>query len=141
MGIPELTTSSVQAMGSVKQYKLEGFPLAVSKAFTRQGLASLASNASLTVRENYVLDELVYTLKVYLLKRSTEPLEVAVEMEPINWYEHLKRDHFPEWFKRRWPVKCKKQYYKIEREIRVCPHSTETWPDPSHIRYITFEED
>lgn len=24
--------------------------------------------------------------------------------EPLNWFEHLKKDHAPKWFKKRWPV-------------------------------------
>lgn len=36
---------------------------------------------------------------------SAETSELEV---PATWWQHLKRDHFPAWFTRRWPVRVAK---------------------------------
>lgn len=34
------------------------------------------------------------------VKKATDPLKV-----PSSWWQHFKRDHFPAWALKRWPVK------------------------------------
>lgn len=45
---------------------------------------------------------------------------------PINWFEMLKRDHAPEWFKRRFPVK---EYIDTVEVKDIFPFPNMKFPD------------
>ena len=65
----------------------------------------------------------------YLLDQFCDEVRVKMETEifgldqptsypvgtlvPKNWWEHLKDDHFPEWWKKRWPV----QHKEVWRDV------------------------
>ena len=83
---------------------------------------------------------MVYQLQVWLLKDSHKHMEqVTIKMEPINWWQMMK-EGFPEWFKRRWPVKLRERVYLVETQIRVCPHADIAWDDSKHINFLTYED-
>lgn len=51
--------------------------------------------------------------------KATVPYRVInrrVLERPLNWWEHLKRDHAPKWFTKRWPIRTKQEWFEI-REL------------------------
>ena len=57
--------------------------------------------------------------------KTKEVFEVPyIIQEPSNWWQMLKRDHFPQWWLLRWPVKTKKKkcYTKFTIDFQ------EYWP-------------
>lgn len=69
-----------------------------------------------------MLEQVRYTLSHRVLEEKLVEKEHSAEVTahakvsavafvtmdfPRSWWQHLKRDHFPAWWKRRWPVKTK----------------------------------
>ena len=83
---------------------------------------------------------MVLDLTGWILRDSHEHELVTKEAQvPATWWDMLVRDKFPLWWKKRWPIKTKVQYFTFEQQVRVCPHADIAWPDPAHLDFITFE--
>lgn len=56
--------------------------------------------------EDIVRMELVSRLHTYVLRdKIFEGTDHHVVAYPATWWQHLKADHLPAWFRRRWPVR------------------------------------
>ena len=83
-------------------------------------------NNRLKVQE--IVSQMDYTMHrrmLALILNHQNPKRI-VYRTPANWWEFLKRDHAPEWFKKRWPVR-----ENVESvEIKDCyPFPEEKMPD------------
>lgn len=64
---------------------------------------------------NHYTQNIVQEIRGFIWSEKRD-LEVdASSKEPLNWWEMLKRDRAPLWFRERFPV----QFRNIERKIRV----------------------
>lgn len=52
--------------------------------------------------EDYITGRLEYQINAYIFSEKMGAHTVRV---PENWWEHLKKDHAPAWFLKRWPIK------------------------------------
>lgn len=71
-----------------------------------QAGTTVADTACLSVHEDDIAGQLVYKLTAEVLAERLETgrFERTVRV-PATWWEHLKRDHAPAWFTRRFPVR------------------------------------
>lgn len=128
-----------------EDYSWLGNPLVTQHALHRKKVAAreevseyVLNNARLDV-EKYVMDRLVYNLTTFVMSERLAPdvVEIVVDAKaevPASWWQHLKRDHFPQWYTRRWPVVNEvvvSPYHgsvNIERELTY-PASTQILPE------------
>lgn len=76
-----------------------------------------------------------YLLRSPIVEKRTTYFEV-----PSTWWQHLKRDHFPAWLLRRFPVEMTKVPFEYETNLRVCPHSDTSFPaDQAHIDFLVSD--
>jgi len=52
---------------------------------------------------------------------------------PKDWWQHLKRDHAPEWFIKRWPVKYKDSYKLVVTHWAGYPELPLYLPNTGHV--------
>lgn len=92
-------------------YTLKSLKVAFAKRF---GAAALAKTR---VEFQYGLDHLTDEVRVQIETKifgQQMPQEYMVSMlVPKNWWQHLVDDHFPYWWKQRWPVKHKEVYRNV----------------------------
>lgn len=63
-------------------------------------------NAQLDCYRYANIDALFAKLSAYVLKEEFEPVtETLTQSIPATWWQHFKRDHFPNWLVRRFPVR------------------------------------
>lgn len=43
--------------------------------------------------------------------------KIEINTVPLNWWQHLKKDHAPEWFVKKWPVKYKTETHVITGHV------------------------
>ena len=105
----------------------------------------LRNTLKLNVDLDYILKGMMLRLTGWILRDQhkhtvTKTMSISV---PTTWWEMLKRDHLPEWWKRRWPVvnHTLTKDYTFEEEVRVCPHADVAWKDPHHIEFLEFQSD
>lgn len=46
-------------------------------------------------------------------KIASQKLDTIVMCKPKTWFDHLKQDHFPKWFKKRFPVRYDYEEYEV----------------------------
>lgn len=110
---------------AVRREVFETREVAVMGRFTQETL-------TFTTQEDPVRLELVAKLHAHVLAKEihqgTDRHEVS---HPATWWQHLKADHLPAWFRRRWPVRYRKIAvdfdYRIlqtypEADVPVPPH-------------------
>lgn len=102
---------------------------AVRMQWERVGFATRRS-AKIRVEEDEVLNHLVWELSSYVLTHHQTPQTFTVHWRvPSSWWQHFKKDKYPAWALKRWPVR----YEKIERtvthhrhyaypEVNIAPH-------------------
>jgi hypothetical protein len=73
---------------------------------------------------DWMYENLLVRLSAYVLTEQLadeyHPVSLGL---PATWWQHLKQDHAPEWFKRRWPVR----FRKMTCQIHV--RTSGTYPD------------
>lgn len=89
---------------------LNGTPQLIKKTYDahKVGVMGQFSRELLewTTEENPVQMHLVAKLHTYVLRDKVfEGTDHHVVACPATWWQHLKADHFPGWFRRRWPVR------------------------------------
>ena len=111
---------------AVPEFHSEEFQAAVRKAFQQTALDFGFANARMTLIErgglwNYGMARIAVR---YLARTActTELRGEALDI-PVNWWNMLKRDHFPAWLKRWMPVKTRqvRVVYRFEHTY-TCPH-------------------
>ena len=107
----------------------------------------LRDTLRLSGRADRLLGAMVLQLTGWILRDSHEHELVSKEAEvgvdaPATWWDMLVEDHFPEWWKARWPVRHKRitrtVWARYEQQVRVCPHSDIAWPDERHLDFLTW---
>lgn len=60
----------------------------------------------LTTEDDPITNLLTAKLSAYVLTREVHRgTDAHLFRTPATWWQHLKADHFPQWYKRRWPVR------------------------------------
>jgi hypothetical protein len=118
----------------IKEVVLKKFPLTVWTSGTR-----FISNVDLVSYTDYMADQLVHYLSVWLLQGTHPQYGTTTYQIPLSWWQHFKRDNFPAWLLKRYPVKFLTKEHRYEKYINVCPHSDVKWPDAPHIRFLQYE--
>ena len=62
-----------------------------------------------------VINHMVYDIHMTVLKQS-------VEITPLSWWQHFKKDCFPKWALKKWPVKYEKNELFIKRRPNMNEH-------------------
>lgn len=89
------------------------------------------------------MSNLVYRLRSEVLAEHTGTInETRYIQVPRNWWQMLKRDCLPRWFRRRWPVKCEDAKINVTCDVWAkYPHLAEPPPRAPEfgqpIRYLT----
>lgn len=104
--------------------------------------------------ERHVWDQMLYEMTSYVLAERLAPdtckMEIKPEFEfPASWWQHLKRDHFPAWFKERWPVRNAVVVRRYVGEVRVERHLTypeasvhlpeNQWGSPVYVETMSYD--
>jgi hypothetical protein len=145
-----LRDSPVMLDSEVTRYNLERFLISTQEKLSKGVLdeelgkvPQLRSSMRISVDWDYILRGMIPRLTGWILRDEhkhnvTKTMSITV---PTTWWEMLKRDHFPEWWKRRWPVveHALTKDYVFEEEVRVCPHANVAWREPDHIEFLTFQ--
>ena len=137
-------------IGEIKSILLRQIPIGISRVLSKYDLEHLMNNHNFQSFEDRFCEGMVYTLRVYLAGNTKSDVKmventVAGDPVPTSWWQMLKRDHAPEWFKKRWPVVTSIKHYTVMQEVsysetRVCPHADVAWPDNSHLHFLTYED-
>lgn len=166
MTLPVDPQSPVYLKENLKYYSVNLLPIAVSKVLSEYELDHLMYNGDISVHEDRLARGLVFTLRTYLLgnkhtdtwtdrKKYVKKVTMEVKMEtPSTWWQMLKQEHFPEWYKKRWPVLTTPQYFSEMKEVefdvekstthsvtKICPHANEVWPHKDHLDFLVHEPD
>jgi hypothetical protein len=103
----------VATMGQVQRHLLEDAQF-------------VARTADVAFFEDRFTGNLCLSLRALVLGLRREDRERTVHLDvPASWWQHLKRDHTPEWFTRRRPVR----YERLTRTITFSVH--QTYPNAS----------
>jgi len=120
---------------SFRKAVMDRFQLASKKCLSHDALMA-ATNAQIEFYADRIAGGLVTELRTWILAGQHRAQERDV-YEPLNWFEHLKRDYAPQWVLQRFPVK-----FRLVEKIMthgptyVCPHSNQKWANSSHIEFM-----
>jgi hypothetical protein len=98
-------------------YVLKKIKVAMSKRFGKTALHYLKVQVDDYAGD--LADEVTLRFETELFGQQmlqTYPIELLV---PKNWWQHLKDDHFPEGWKRRWPVQYKSVFSDVTFDHRA----------------------
>lgn len=106
---------------------------------------ALAQRISGSFIEDFGLDLAVDRIGSEMQARLTWFMAGKVQPEILEYYEHpetwwdgFKKEHFPKWLLKKYPVKMKRVAIKIN-ETRVCPHLPVNTPfktDKLHFEFL-----
>jgi hypothetical protein len=103
--------SKADKIEEYRTYTLKSLKVQLAKRF---GAATLEKTS---VEFEYLLDKFVDDVHVrvtsYIFGVDMPTTYTVSVLVPKTWWEHLKEDHFPEWWKRKWPV----QYKEVYRDV------------------------
>ena len=71
----------------------------------------LYSNMTITQFQDRICDELHYRITATIYGEDVDRYTVIT---PATWWDHLKHDHAPNWFKLTFPVKYRKQFLSVD---------------------------
>lgn len=83
---------------------------------------------------DHSVDAMVLRLRAYCLGKKQETARVYF---PSSWWQHLKRDHAPKWFKQRFPVKETVFTYE---SAKLCPHINIKFQDNQQVHFEFMEK-
>lgn len=99
---------------NVNRNRLKLEPL---ELYCRQSLSkSFLVNPELIIDE--VIDRIIFTMRqelIYTISNADTKAIVFETKNPSSWWQHLKRDHFPKWFVKKFPI----QYVTITHNYTV----------------------
>jgi len=79
---------------------------------------------TLSAHDAFVFDSLVFRLEQAVWGENLDRLDIVT---PATWWDMLKKQHAPEWFKRRFPVRYNKQRYDMR-----CVYPKISFPEQEH---------
>jgi len=82
-------------------------------------------------------DTVIRKIRYFLLGRNThnEVIEDVVKTYPATMWEELKRDFWPRWLKKRFPVRYSKDVkHVLHKHYNVCPHLNA--PQGKHLDFM-----
>lgn len=87
------------------------------KLGTRKLLPRFIANTALFEVYEQTAEYMAMELRAYVLARKqVDEYHNAVLEVPATWWQHLKQDYFPEWYKRRWPIRFTKMVKRFRFE-------------------------
>lgn len=110
----------------VKRITLERFTIAFKKYISRDIFLQDVQIESVI---DDSIDALMLSLRAYCLGKKQQ---TAKAYFPSSWWQHLKRDHALNWFKRRFPVKETVFTYDA---AKICPHINVKFPDNQQVHF------
>jgi hypothetical protein len=119
------------------EVKLRQLRRYISEFFSEEVLSTL------TIESEHLIDRFGQRLTA-LIDLPMEPLKTCREVArcevPKGWFDHLRNEHFPNLFARRWPINYKTIEIPVEIEIgAVYPKLPEVFPRyGGNIRYVSL---
>lgn len=93
----------------------------VKLAATQYLAGEALQNLEITTWPDRISNALAYQLRTFVMGEKVHEIEKSVSFEyPATWWEHLKWNHAPTWFKTRYPVKMKKFKRTVKFEQIQC---------------------
>ncbi len=89
---------------------------------------------------DYFMDSMVYNLSTYLIGNKVHEYPVDDIKYPADWKEAFKERWFPEFLKRRYPVRYKYESTVIHH-YHLCPHVEAPWGRGEHIEFLTMMDE
>uniref|UniRef100_A0A6M3JLQ6 Uncharacterized protein n=1 Tax=viral metagenome TaxID=1070528 RepID=A0A6M3JLQ6_9ZZZZ len=108
---------------------------AVSKSFLR--------DIDIYSYDDMVADGIIKQLRFYLVgnKVNEEEYDDIIREYPATIWEELKRDFWPKWLKRRFPVRYSRDIvHKNVKHYHVCPHLETPSNQPDHINFMLLND-
>ena len=103
--------ATADKMQEYQTYTLKSLKVQLAKRF---GLATLEKTQ---VEFEHTLDRFVDEVRVrvttYIFGVDMPITHQVSILVPKTWWEHLKDDHFPKWWKKRWPVLHKRVWRNV----------------------------
>ena len=94
----------------------------------------LGTDMEVEVMTDFATGSLLASLRSWVLRNEQGCTEYLYK--PSSWWEHFKESYFPAWALKCWPV----QYTSMPfTSYRVCPHSSENWPNRKHIEFLSYD--
>jgi len=106
-----MNTAKSDTINNFETYVLKKIKIAMSKRFGKTALHYL--KVQVDDYANNLAEEVTLRFETGLFGQKmpeTYPIELLI---PKNWWEHLKDDNFPTWWKRKWPVQYKTVYSDV----------------------------
>ena len=119
--------------GNIVSVELTKLPIAVEE--TLDDYVLVKHGLQIEQFQSEMLRGMVYRIKTYILAEEIDNRKKDVRFKysvPSNWWQHFKRDIFPQWLLRRYPV-VYVEYYKIKtvtfRKYATYPKANILFPD------------
>lgn len=119
--------------------EIEGRKIKVEKEYLRLqhrlgNFPMIHLNTMLDICQDNISGDFILTLNSFLAKIDHEYGYVET---PLTWWDHFKEDKFPEWLKKKLPVKYQKHKVLYRK---MCPHITDKWSDNSYCHLYWIEK-
>lgn len=104
MGIFDYNSDLANEMVEIKQMVFE--KIAKSASFTAS--PSIMDQLEIHQQRDFLTDGIVYTITTNILRQKIHEDKEKIAFIysfPSNWWEHLKADHAPQWFIKKYPIK------------------------------------
>jgi hypothetical protein len=107
--------------------------------------------ADIEEMQDRIMGQLIYTLRIYLLKSLHNEIKWVHIKVPNTWWDHLKHDFAtpinPGW--KRWVVAClpppkyRMESKSVETLVRLCPHNDSYLSEKpeQHFYFLTQEDE
>lgn len=114
---------------------LERLRMYASKHVTGQMLKTMTLSTRLGI-----FDELVTELVAEVLAEEVDNRSKEVSFEvPATWWDHFKRDYFPDWLLYKFPIKQKTLSKTVTfRRLATYPKLPHVYPNTGDIKYKQF---
>ena len=106
----------------VRELILEKLDLAVMECVNPQ----LLEDATIDIVTDCMFDDMLIQLRTFVYAEKLDEV-VRDWTAPIDWWQAFKDRWFPEWAKRRWPVRFNHQHVELKR-YATFPENTYCWP-------------
>lgn len=95
---------------------------------------AVLSDAELSSTRSDILRGLCFKMRTWLLCKEHQVEQRGIH-EPLNFWEMFKRDWFPNWFLRRFPVRMVLKETIIIKIAKICPHIALKLPKDKYVHF------
>ena len=89
--------------------------------------AACMRTAEVEIIQSVIGDQLAFNFGLFIVGKQ---FQVDV---PATWFQHLKFQYFPAWYKRYWPVVT-----KTIHTVKFCPHLDSSLSKSNHIEFLEY---